>query len=84
MNALKNIIINSDNLDKKKSLAYICGDNITSDLDQELLKAGYQIEKITNYISKKIEDLNEDTHSLIKSHPPDIIIVYSKRSAESS
>ncbi len=83
VNALKNIIINSDDLDKKKSLAYICGDNITSDLDQELLEAGYQIEKIINYTSKKIEDLNEGTLSLIKSHPPDIIIVYSKRSAES-
>ena len=40
VNALKNIIINSDQLDKKKLLAYICGDNITSNLDQELKKEG--------------------------------------------
>jgi len=83
VNALKNIIINSDQLDKKKLLAYICGDNITSNLDQELKKEGFQIEKIINYTSEKIQELNETTNKLIKSHPPDIIFVYSKRSAES-
>ncbi len=83
VNALKNIIINSDNLDKKKILAYVCGDNITSNLDQELLKEGFQVEKIINYTSKKIEDMNEETNKLIMSHPPDIILVYSIRSAES-
>ena len=83
VNALKNIIINSDKLDRKKILAYICGDNITSNLDQELLKEGFQVEKIINYNSKKIDELNEDTNKLIKRHPPDIILIYSKRSAES-
>ena len=83
INALKNIIINSDNLDKKKLLAYICGDNITSNLDLELQKEGFQIKKIINYTSEKIKELNADTSNLIKDHPPDIIFVYSKRSAES-
>ena len=83
VNALKNIIINSEDLDKKKILAYVCGDNLTSNLYQELLEEGFQIEKIINYKSKKIEELNEDTNKLIKNHPPDIILVYSKRSAES-
>ena len=83
VNALKNIIINSEHLDKKKALAYICGDNITSDLDLELQKEGFQIEKIVNYTSRKIQELNENINKLIKNHPPDIIFVYSKRSAES-
>ena len=83
VNALKNIIINSENLDKKKFLAYVCGDNLTSNLDQELLEEGFQIEKIINYKSEKIEELSEDTNNLIKNHPPDIILVYSRRSAES-
>ena len=83
VNALKNIIINSEELDKKKILAYVCGDNITSNLDQELKDEGFQIEKIISYTSKKIEELNEDTNKIIKDHPPDIILVYSKRSAES-
>ena len=83
MNALKNIIVNSGGLNKKKVLAYICGDNITSDLDLELQKEGFQIEKIINYTSEKIKELNADTNNLINDHPPDIIFVYSKRSAES-
>ena len=57
--------------------------NITSDLDLELQKEGFQIEKIINYTSEKIKELNADTNNLIKDHPPDIIFVYSKRSAES-
>ena len=83
INALKNIIVNSGDLDKKKVLAYICGDNITSDLDLQLQKEGFQIEKIINYTSEKIKELNADTNNLINDHPPDIIFVYSKRSAES-
>ncbi len=83
VNALKNIIINSEHLDKKNLLAYICGDNIASDLDLDLQKEGFQIEKIVNYTSEKIQELNEDTNKLIRNHPPDIIFVYSKRSAES-
>ncbi len=83
VNALKNLIINSEYLDKKKLLAYICGDNLSSDLDLELKNEGFLVEKIVNYTSKKINELNEDTNKLIRNHPPDIILVYSKRSAES-
>ena len=83
VNALKNLIINSDDFDKKKALAYLCGDNISSDLDIELQNEGFIIEKIINYTSEKINELDEDTNKLIRKHPPDIIFVYSKRSAES-
>ena len=83
VNALKNIIINSEYLDKKKSLAYLCGDNISSELDKELEKEGFKIEKIINYTSKKIKELSKDINQLIINYPPDIIFVYSKRSAES-
>ena len=83
VNALKNIILNSDQIDKKKSIAYFCGDNISSNLDIELKREGLQIEKIINYTSEKITDLNEENNKIIKNHPPDIIFIYSKRSAES-
>ena len=83
VNALKNIILNSDQIDKKKSIAYFCGDYISSDLDSELKNEGFQIDKIINYTSKKITDLNEENNRIIKNPPPDIIFIYSKRSAES-
>ena len=83
INALKNIILNSDQIDKKKSIAYFCGDYISSDLDLELKNDGFQVDKIINYTSKKITDLNKENNKIINNHPPDIIFIYSKRSAES-
>ena len=83
VNALKNIIFNSDQIDKKKSIAYFCGDYISSNLDIELKNEGFQVDKIINYTSEKITDLNEENNKIIKNHPPDIIFIYSKRSAES-
>ena len=83
VNALKNIILNSDQIDKKKSIAYFCGDNISSNLDKELKNEGFQVDKIINYTSEKITDLNEENNKIIKNHPPDIIFIYSQRSAES-
>ena len=83
VNALKNIILNSDQIDKKKSIAYFCGDYISSNLDKELKKEGFQVDKIINYTSEKITELNEENNKIIKNHPPDIIFIYSQRSAES-
>ena len=39
VNALKNLIINSEN--KAKRLAYLCGDIISFELDTELYKSGF-------------------------------------------
>ena len=83
VNALKNIILNSDQIDKKKTIAYFCGDYISSNLDIELKNEGFQVDKIINYTSEKITDLNKENNKIIKNHPPDIIFIYSKRSAES-
>ena len=83
VNALKNIILNSDQIDKKKSIAYFCGDQISSNLDVELKNDGFLIDKIINYTSEKITDLNDKNNKIIKNHPPDISLIYSKRSAES-
>ena len=83
VNALKNIISNSDQIDKKSLIAYFCSDYINSNLDMELKNEGFQVDKIINYTSKKITDLNEENNKIINNHPPDIIFIYSKRSAES-
>ena len=82
VNALKNIILNSD-FDKRKKIAYFCGDYISTDLDLDLKREGYLIDKVINYSSEKIVDLNNENEKILNNHPPDIIFVYSKRSAES-
>ena len=81
VNALKNLIINSHLINEKSKIAYFCGDNISYDLDLELKKDGYNVTKIINYSSEKITDLNEENKKIINSHPPDIIFIYSLRSA---
>jgi uroporphyrinogen-III synthase len=54
VNALKNLILISDKVNKKSKLAYFCGDHISYDLEGELKKEGFQIDKIINYQSTKI------------------------------
>ena len=81
VNALKNIIINSEK--KIKKLAYLCGDIISYELDKELIKEGFKVTKIINYNSTKITSINKESLELIKKYPANIAFVYSKRSAES-
>ena len=83
VNALKNLIINSNQINEKSKIAYFCGDNVAYDLDLELKKEGLKISKIINYKSEKITDLNDQNKKIIASHSPDIIFVYSLRSGES-
>ena len=83
VNALKNLILISDKIDKNSKLAYFCGDNVSYDLDLELIKEGMKIKKIINYSSEVIRNLNNENKKLIENYPPDLIYIYSARSAES-
>ena len=83
VNALKNLIMISDKVNKNSNLAYFCSDNISYDLDLELRKEGLKIKKIINYSSEVISDLNNENKKLIENYPPDLIYIYSVRSAES-
>ncbi len=83
VNALKNLIMISDKINKNSKIAYFCGDNTSYDLDSELKKKGLKIKKIINYFSEIITDLNKDNKKLIERYPPDLIYIYSSRSAES-
>tara|TARA_Y100001958_G_C21218101_1_gene543451 strand:- start:1086 stop:1775 length:690 start_codon:yes stop_codon:yes gene_type:complete len=81
--ALKNLILNSDFINKGSKLAYVCGDNITYDLDKDLQSEGIIVKKIVNYSSIKIHELDDRSLKLIKQYPPDFVFIYSLRSAES-
>tara|TARA_B110000285_G_scaffold186638_1_gene212085 strand:- start:515 stop:1219 length:705 start_codon:yes stop_codon:yes gene_type:complete len=83
VNALKNLIMVSDEINKNSNLAYFCGDNVSYDLDLELKKEGLKIKKVINYSSEVISDLNDKNKKLIEKYPPDLIYIYSARSAES-
>ena len=83
VNALKNLITISEKINKNSKLAYFCGDNISYDLDSELKKEEIKVTKIINYSSGLIEDLNHENKRLMELYPPDLIFIYSSRSAQS-
>ena len=83
VNALKNLIMISEKINASSKLAYFCGDNISYDLDSELKKEGINVQKIVNYSSEPIQDLNNENKKLIELYPPDLIFIYSTRSAQS-
>ena len=83
INALKNLILGSDKINNKSKIGYICGDNISYELDKDLEKEGLNVKKIINYSSEKITDLNDENKKIIDKHPPDVIFIYSLRSAQS-
>ena len=83
INALKNLILSSDKINNKSRIGYICGDNISYELDKELENEGLSVKKIINYSSEKIIGLNDENKKIIDKYPPDVIFIYSLRSAQS-
>ena len=83
VNALKNLIINSNELNEKSKIVYFCGDNVSYDLDTDLIREGFKVKKIINYLAKKITDLSDENKKIIQNNIPDLIFVYSLRSAQS-
>ena len=79
---LKNLILNQANL-PYKNLVYLCGDVVSVDLEKELIKENIKITKIVNYKSEKIQKIEPETLEKLKTKAPDVIFVYSLRSAES-
>ena len=79
---LKELIL--QNFDKKDgSLIYISGETVSTDLDKQLLKVGYNVKRIINYRTLHNKNFNEEFVSDLKQKMPDIVYVYSQNSAAS-
>ena len=79
---LKELIL--QNFEKKDgSLIYISGETVSTDLDQQLLKLGYNIKRIVNYRTSHNKNFNEKFVLELKQKMPDIVYVYSQNSAAS-
>ena len=79
---LKELILR--NFDKKNGkIIYVSGENISIDLDQELIKEGYDVRRIINYRTIHNENFNELFIKELKLNMPDIVYVYSQNSASS-
>jgi uroporphyrinogen-III synthase len=77
---LKELVL--QNFDPKVGkLIYISGETISVDLDQELIKEGYNIKRIINYRTNHNEKFDKNFIEALKLNMPDIVYVYSQNSA---
>jgi len=80
VDALIELIIRT--FDKKTGkLIYISSEFISKDLDIELIKKGYLVDRIVNYTSEPVAQIEQNTLEYIKQNKPDVICVYSEKSA---
>ena len=80
--ALKELILrNHDKKDGK--ILYVSGELITSNLEEELRKEGYEIIRIINYSVEHNDEIKEDLIEELKKNIPDIVYVYSENSSKS-
>ena len=79
---LKEMILQNFN-QKDGKIIYVSGETISIDLDQQLLKEGYNIKRIINYRAIHNENLNNKFFEQLKLNMPDIVYVYSQNSAKS-
>ena len=62
-------------------LIYISGETISSDLEGQLLRKGYNIKRVINYQSNHNLKFDNDFIEKLKNNIPDMVYVYSQNSA---
>ena len=77
---LKELILQSFN-QKDGNLIYISGETVSVDLDQQLLKEGYNIKRVINYKTIHNQNFNDEFVNELKLKMPDMVYVYSQNSA---
>jgi len=66
---------------RSEKLLYLSSEFISKDLDQDLTNAGYLVDRISNYTSSSVEEIDKKTLNFLEKNPPDAIFIYSSRSA---
>ena len=81
VDSLKELIIRSfDN--KSEKLLYLSSEFISKDLDVDLISEGFTVDRISNYTSSPIKEIDKYTIDLLNEKKPDVIFVYSSKSAK--
>ena len=77
---LKELVL--QNFDKRDGkLIYVSGETVSFDLDQQLLKEGYDIKRVINYRTIHNQKFDERFVNDLKLKIPDIVYIYSRNSA---
>ena len=67
---------------KSGKLLYLSSEFISKDLDKGLINEGYSVDRISNYTSSPVEEIDEKILNFFKKKPPDVIFIYSSKSAK--
>ena len=79
---LKELILrNFDQKDGK--MIYVSGETVSVNLDKELIKEGYDVERVINYKTTHNEKFDDSFVKELKLNMPDIVYIYSQNSASS-
>ena len=81
VNSLIELIIRTSE-SKLGKLLYLSSEFISKDLDVDLMNAGFSVDRISNYTTLPIETIDEITLDFLKKKSPDIIFIYSAKSAK--
>jgi len=82
VDSLIELIIRTLN-NKSEKLLYLSSEFISKDLDKDLINAGYLVDRISNYTSIPVEEIDDKTLNFLKKNPPEAIFIYSSKSAKS-
>ena len=77
---LKELILQNFN-QKDGNLIYISGETVSADLDHQLSKEGYNIERVINYRTTHNQRFDDEFVKELKLKIPDMVYVYSQNSA---
>ena len=81
VDALMELIVRT--LDNKSGkLLYLSSEFISRNLDKDLIKQGYLVDRISNYTSLPVEEIDKKTLNFFEKKPPDAIFIYSSKSAK--
>ena len=67
---------------KSGKLLYLSSEFISKDLDIDLINAGFSVDRISNYTTSPIEEIDKNILDFLKKKSPDVIFVYSSKSAK--
>jgi len=67
---------------KSERLLYLSSEFISRDLDVDLIKEGFLVDRISNYTTSAVKGIDKITLDFLRKKKPDAIFIYSSRSAK--
>ena len=67
---------------KSEKLLYLSSEFISRDLDKDLINQGFSVDRISNYTTLPVEQIDETILNILKKNPPDVFFIYSAKSAK--